>query len=70
MTILLALIIVQIGNVIIVDMNGLPPYLREQGDINAPNVTNNLVSNKNNNMLNQISKRQKLEMQLCNEITK
>ena len=64
MTILLALIIVQIGNVIIADMNGLPPYLREQGDINAPNVTNNLVSNKNNNMLNQIFKRQKLEIQL------
>ena len=64
MTILLALIIVQIGNVIIVDMNGLPPYLSEQGDISAPNVTNNLVSNKNNNMLNQIFKRQKLEIQL------
>lgn len=58
MTILLALIIVQIGNVIIADMNGLPPYLREQGDINAPNVTNNLVSNKNNIMLNHIFKRQ------------
>ena len=41
MTILQALIIVQAGNVIIADMNGKLPYLREQEGINAQNVTNN-----------------------------
>lgn len=41
MTILQALIIEQIGNVIIADMNGLPPYLSERGDINVQNVTSN-----------------------------
>ena len=40
MTILQALIIVQIGNVIIADMNGLPPYLSEREGINVQNVTN------------------------------
>ena len=43
MTILLDLIIVQIGNVIIADMNGKFLYLREQEDINVQTVTNNLV---------------------------
>ena len=41
MTILLALIIMQIGNVIIADMNGKFPYIKEQRDINVQNVTNN-----------------------------
>ena len=41
MTILQVLVIVQIGNVIIADMNGLLPYLRELEDTNAPNVTSN-----------------------------
>ena len=40
MTILLALIIVQIGNAIIADMNGLPQFINEQEDINAQIVTN------------------------------
>ena len=43
MTILLALIIELVGNVIIADMNGKFPYLREQEDINVQNVTNRLV---------------------------
>jgi hypothetical protein len=43
MTILQVLAIVQIGNVIIADMNGKFPYLREQEDINVQTVTNNLV---------------------------
>ena len=43
MTILQVLVIVQIGNVTIVDMNGFPPYIREQKDINVQNVTNNIV---------------------------
>jgi len=41
MTILLDLIIVRIGNVIIADMNGKFPYLRELEGINVQNVTNN-----------------------------
>ena len=41
MTIQQALAIVQIGNVIIVDMNGKFPYLREQEGINVQNVINN-----------------------------
>ena len=41
MTILQALAIVQIGNVIIVDMNGKFPYIRERKGINVQNVTNN-----------------------------
>ena len=40
MIILLVLIIAQIGNVIIVDMNGLHPFLNEQVDTNALNVIN------------------------------
>ena len=41
MTILQALIIEQIGNVIIAAMSGLPPYLSEREGINVPNATNN-----------------------------
>ena len=41
MTILPVLVIVQIGNVIIADMNGKFPYIKEQKDINVLNVTNN-----------------------------
>ena len=43
MTILLDLIIVQIGNVITVDMNGFPQYLNGREGINAQNATNNSV---------------------------
>ena len=43
MTILLALIIVQIGNAIIADMNGKFPYLKEQEGTNAQIVTNKCV---------------------------
>ena len=41
MTILQALIIEQIGNVIIAAMSGLPPYLNEQEGINVQIVTSN-----------------------------
>ena len=40
MTILLDLIIERIGNVIIADMNGKFPYIRERKGINVQNVTN------------------------------
>ena len=43
MTILLALIIMQIGNVITADMNGLPQFLNVQEEINAQIVTNNYI---------------------------
>jgi hypothetical protein len=46
MSILLALIIVQIGDVITADMNGLPQFLNGQEDINVPNVTNNCIEQK------------------------
>ena len=41
MTILQVLVIVQIGNVITADMNGLPQFLNVQEEINAQIVTNN-----------------------------
>ena len=47
MTILQVLVIVLIGNVIIVDMNGKFPYIREQKGINVQNVTNNCFKNNN-----------------------
>ena len=40
MTILLALIIMQIGNVITADMNGLTQFINEQEDKNAQIVIN------------------------------
>ena len=44
MTILQGLAIVQVGNVIIADMNGKLLYVREREGINAPNVTNNCLN--------------------------
>ena len=41
MTILQDHVIVQIGNAIIADMNGLPQFLNVQEEINAQIVTNN-----------------------------
>lgn len=63
MTILQVLVIVQIGNVIIADMNGKFLYLREQVGINVPSVTNNCFK-QNNNTLYHFFKRQQLEIQL------
>ena len=40
MTIQQGLAIVQVGNVIIADMNGKFPYIRERKGINVQNVTN------------------------------
>lgn len=43
MIILQVLVIVQIGNVIIADMNGLPLYINGREDINVLNAIINLI---------------------------
>ena len=51
MTILQVLVIAQIGNAIIVDMNGLPQYLNGQEGINVLNAIINQILHIDCNLL-------------------